>query len=89
MNKHTLGPWRDEWDCTGWAILNGEATCVAECPGKTANDPSLNDQVEEANARLIASAPELLFALRYIMEQQHIGHIHDTASAAIAKAEDE
>ncbi len=29
---------------------------------------------------------KLLFALRYIEEQTHLGHIHDTASAAIARA---
>ena len=29
---------------------------------------------------------ELLFWMRYILSKDHIGHIHDTADAAIAKA---
>ena len=29
---------------------------------------------------------ELVFALRYIEAQTHLGHIHDTASSALAKA---
>lgn len=32
---------------------------------------------------------ELLFALRYIQEQHHLGHIHDTASTAIAKVKEQ
>lgn len=29
---------------------------------------------------------ELLFSMQYILSKDHIGHIHDTARAAIAKA---
>ena len=29
---------------------------------------------------------ELLFWMRYILSKDHVGHIHDTARAAIAKA---
>ena len=36
--------------------------------------------------RLHAVNQELLFSMQYILSKDHIGHIHDTASAAIAKA---
>jgi hypothetical protein len=40
-------------------------------------DADVARQLERENSRL-------LFALRYIMAQTHVPHIHDTASAAIA-----
>lgn len=42
--------------------------------------------VEEADARLIAAAPDLLFWMRYIAEQTNVQHIQDTARNAIAQA---
>ena len=45
--------------------------------------------VEDAAAelrRLHEVNAELIFALKYISAQTHIGHIQDTASSAIAKA---
>ena len=41
---------------------------------------------DEALRRLRAVNQELLFSMQYILSKDHIGHIHDTASAAIAKA---
>ena len=32
---------------------------------------------------------ELLFQMKYILNQQHLGHIHDTASAAIASVKEQ
>ena len=46
-----------------------------------------DDQAAAAELRrLHAVNQELLFSMQYILSKDHIGHIHDTASAAIAKA---
>ena len=41
----------------------------------------------DENKRLHALNQELLHWMQYIQAQTHIGHIHDTASAAITKAQ--
>ncbi len=90
--KHTPGPWRTKRE--GFSTVYVEARIdggliqeVAAC-GPT--EAGLEQQ--EANARLIAAAPELLEALRGIMKLDEDlcseGAIEalDKASAAIAKA---
>ena len=46
----------------------------------------LQDQAATELRRLHEVNTELIFALKYISAQTHIGHIQDTASSAIAKA---
>ena len=94
MSKHTPGPWS--------VVEHDHAICIqTESPSKTKYGASRyaaiggfdrNDraQLEEAraNARLIAAAPELLEALKVLVENGGIGPeqmFHD-ARAAIAKA---
>lgn len=56
--KHTPGPWRVSGHRLAvFAKLNGINVVVADC------DRTLGYSESEANARLIASAPELLAAL--------------------------
>lgn len=64
MNKHTPGPWKygielssrsGEWLISFDAGYRGRGICIAETRPGTGH--------EEANARLIAAAPELLEAL--------------------------
>lgn len=78
--KHTPGPWRT----TGSLISNESRVLVASLSGAS------DDDVEAANARLIAAAPELLAALKEVVEAQKGGYLGwghiDAASAAIAKA---
>ena len=46
-----------------------------------------SSQIIADNARLHKANQELMHWLKYIQVQTHLGHIHDTASAAIAKGE--
>lgn len=71
-NKHTLGPWsikRAELPVDGefdWAILasfDGRQYCIAEAFGRVA--PVIWPNAE-ANAHLIAAAPQMLAALQQI-----------------------
>jgi len=45
-----------------------------------------NTEASAELRRLHEVNQELVFALRYIEAQTHLGHIHDTASSALAKA---
>ena len=103
MSKHTPGPWTMSRPMgTGhlegrepWFWVSADRTLhlqVAACPdGYVAGE-------NEANARLIAAAPELLEALRALMDTRHkhfidngIDGMHgwdEQARAAIARAEE-
>ena len=94
MSKHTPGPW--VWDDDG-ATLRGPRNMKVLQDGEGLwnlwNSATLKDGMGEANARLIAVAPELLEALKELME--YAGIIEERcdtvatnkARAAIAKAE--
>jgi hypothetical protein len=95
--KHTQGPW-------GYrrAFSNGEPCGMVITPmGYDLN--TSNEEENEANARLIAAAPELLAALQELIRMQVKGHdlidrmqfspegrrISDLSLFAIAKAKGE
>lgn len=94
MSAHTPGPWSvNLYEFTGRAAVVSETMHIASLTAK----PETN-----ANARLIAAAPELLEALRYIACEQSgwtfkvdpleharsvVEEMRDKARAAIAKAE--
>lgn len=86
--KHTPGPWK--LDCYGQVTLeNGHTLLVSGIAS-----PMVPTAESIANARLIAAAPELLAALREIMEYNggattalHDAYVMERAHAAIAKAE--
>lgn len=93
MSKHTPGPWSAEVDRENdheINIVSGNRPFVATA--WPANHQE--DKEQEANARLIAAAPELLEALRIVRDT--LPHINGNASsvnsllkltgAAIAKA---
>jgi hypothetical protein len=95
--KHTPGPWKAVRNASFWEV-------VTPLPGQTldqANEysPSLayvwgeGEEQAEANARLIAAAPELLEALKEIVgfwdsivPGECVNDMHVKARAAIAKA---
>ena len=100
--SHTPGPWLaynwdngrplKHWRIRGAAVRNDPTFAVIDSGGK------ISPEYEAANARLIASAPELLEALRVIAAWDpaaapgepggmSIIDAIDTAQAAIAKAE--
>jgi hypothetical protein len=94
MGKYTPGPWtflglveRDEVE--SWTVQCADKRYV-RCEGRTGNEA-------EANARLIAAAPDLLEALKNLMRtfdectqphdhEQWVEFVQD-AAAVIAKAE--
>lgn len=89
MSKHTPGPWRvstdsrtDEEGLTYVSGLNIESDAgeIVGCEGIEAWKDNA-----EANARLIASAPDLLEALQWFVLPIN-NKAHNAARAAIAKA---
>ncbi len=56
--KHTPGPWQHYNRLVSKKISN-HALSIAECHGRI--------EEAEVNARLIAAAPDLLFACRYVV----------------------
>ena len=84
-SKHTPGPWRVE--AAGEKVIEADTTDVIAQPGHNFSiiNPS---QTLQANARLIAAAPDLLAALERKMSSNPTDWVgvDDFASAAIAKA---
>jgi len=82
-NQHTPGPWRAKGHC----IETEEYSFNWVASVQTSNVPEW-----EANARLIAAAPELLDALQSILDIEPSGlsneerQLYALARAAIAKA---
>ena len=101
--KHTPGPWQYDTDPTGWEYRIVQADRAPYTPGYSdVAHFSVNTvrgearDVQEANARLIASAPDLLEALDRIVNQfdheigpEHVDEYYSDARAAIAKARGE
>lgn len=92
MNKHTPGPWRHEgsevWATRAMRINNisaGTPMIATVCKHEDAEQFDY-----DANARLIAAAPELLEALQLMIDKYEFGgwpaSTITVARAAIAKA---
>lgn len=67
----TPGPWRSEYDDNGFFFVdapNRPSPYVAATGGEGSEN--------EANARLIAAAPDLLRALQLIVRFGHLGCVH-------------
>lgn len=108
-DRHTPGPWdvRQESVCPEWSIVVATGgRIVANVNSETGPDipPLVSTKMpREANARLIAAAPEMLEALREVVTEdganclaygtdtpafrRRIAAINTIARAAIAKAE--
>lgn len=102
MSKHTPGPWKKADRLNGpWWHISAETSglgpgqgrqAVACVHGESKRGANAYAEMFEANARLIAAAPELLEALRHIEgvamadEPRDLPGIVQTARAAIAKA---
>lgn len=80
-NKHTPGRWmvagRDQNDSID---IKADGLFIAEAIG------GLADGEQEANARLIAAAPDLLEALNGLLHNYGSRKAQNAATAAIAKA---
>ncbi len=110
MKKHTPGPWRLSEDCgvcegMGCFLVMTPANLRAEGEGIVCGVVEIDQQVwpeigcAEANARLIAAAPDLLAALELANDElcratwhlrsktpKSVNEAVDVARAAIAKA---
>ena len=104
--KHTPGPWASSWvevrgslvePFSGFLVWPAHQTSIAALMGMTAiTSPwadGEDDEIGEANARLIAAAPELLAAARRALnvlkatgESVRPGNALGALEAAIAKA---
>jgi hypothetical protein len=97
MSKHTPGPWalrRDPSHFDSLTEITG-GICGNTKPFRSTLEVSIGGDTDihtlEANARLIAAAPDLLEALEVIVATEHERHGYnpfwtDQAHAAIAKA---
>lgn len=93
MDKHTPGPWHltkglygKEDEITIWGVKNEEG-----CSGFIGTLGNMQGE-DEANANLIAAAPELLEALEILVKQPDTYSVEKAfvkARAAIAKAKGE
>lgn len=95
MSKHTPGPW--VYKRENGSPTTGQHMIAGAIPGYLAEVRDCGSGDVEANARLIAAAPELLVALEHIKEYWNrdqneqamsdaLWHIIETADDAIAKA---
>jgi len=88
MSKHTPGPWRVTGTMTKYVeakIGNGRIQEVASV-GPTEADKGYGSE-QNANAMLIAAAPDLLEALKAMRDKygEYACYASDLADAAIAK----
>ena len=97
MSGHTKGPWRlhrhhktisNQWI---FQVVTDEE--YGEIVAGTCTNPQRPEDVREADAHLIAAAPDLLEALSEVVEWlehgDHAGPMHSKARAAIAKSRGE
>ena len=97
MSAHTPGPWRAVKRAGSYTspfvIVDGSGSGIANLEGNQLNPTGTSIGAAEANASLIAAAPELLEALRNLLDltwpSLDMGEqsVIDLARAAIAKAE--
>jgi hypothetical protein len=102
MSKHTPGPWKvleHSWSDTS-IVAEGfdHGICLLDINHATEESQEADEALMAANAHLIAASPDLLAALKALVQQvergdfDHIGADHPdsavgAARAAIAKAE--
>ena len=93
---HTPGPWRLREIASGWELSAESGGWLFELYDRPDRDGETDEffiAAQEANARLIAAAPELLAALQATLAALHGDTPESTrqaitdAEAAIAKAE--
>lgn len=82
MSKHTPGPWIIVDTQRGDAIVNA----LIDESGAAMYGPIVDGGIDtEANARLIAAAPELLAACEAVIEEQSIGMYGAISNECIAQ----
>lgn len=98
MSKHTPGPWYAFWNENFWQINTESDEFQNMCIGDVCESSEIFDKGHkphdhaEANARLIAAAPDLLEALeiaRFHVSMEGTADDLEKVDAAIAKARGE
>lgn len=87
-SNHTPGPWHIGSTNEDRNFVYGpddDVVAIAEDPGNFLSDAE--EEKDNANARLIAAAPELLEALTKLVEKLDVGHEDGFAAAAQAICE--
>jgi hypothetical protein len=90
MSKHTPGPWviDDSNPNLVARLVNGVYEYVCAVEPSSFSNRECNQEQEEADARLIAAAPDLLDALKDLCSDDLLNQDKwDNARAAIARAE--
>ena len=89
MKNHSLGPWTVRRQ--NQSPTSGEWMIAGSNPGYLAEVRDCGSGIVEANANLIASAPELYDALKELAQwyQDYTGLPACSANAALAKARGE
>lgn len=92
---HTKGPWSFDFGTIGGPSIKSASGVVADVRTYGVRTGGPLDPVCEANARLIAAAPDLLTALEALVPADMLEHPHDfgpdwhAARRAIARAKGE
>ncbi|HGM4307251.1 hypothetical protein [Pseudomonas paraeruginosa] len=87
MSKHTPGPWEIERYSDGLIQIVGNVRAVSEHEDHVTTVVEAVTRGDEANAKLIVAAPDLLDALVALVEcEQTTPELWEAARAAIAKA---
>jgi hypothetical protein len=91
---HTPGPWREVVNCQDYEAFPTLVYAGSQMIAQIATDQLVEGSADEANARLIAAAPELYAALLEYVERHEASGTdpnglpeYDAARAAIQKAE--
>ena len=92
MSKYTPGPWVADRVRVGYSVM--DAKCLGYVVQPSDDEGRYGTIMTEANARLIAAAPELLEALMELVDEAEMGGssraqwdaMRDRARAAITKA---
>ncbi|VEF98829.1 hypothetical protein [Pseudomonas aeruginosa] len=86
-HKHTPGPWEIERYSDGLIQIVGDVRIVSDDEENVTTVVEAVARGDEANARLISAAPELLEALVALVEcEQTTPALWEAARSAIAKA---
>jgi len=67
--KHTAGPWKAWGKGSAITDANGAGVVFPDANGRFGSGERFSDAEDEANARLIAAAPELLETARVALER--------------------
>jgi hypothetical protein len=96
MNKHTTGPWKAEQNSSGHVAFDinsdppsGPWKAVATVEANQLGAATIRPQEAQANARLIAAAPDLLAVCQQLMVTDYganLSELRHQATLAVEKA---